>query len=31
LLRIALAVWKSGKPFDASMVGQKSQMTPKTA
>lgn len=31
LLRIALAIWKSGKPFDASMVGQKAQIVPQTA
>jgi transposase len=31
LLRIAFAIWKSGKPFDASMVGKKPQITLQTA
>jgi hypothetical protein len=31
LLRIAFAIWKSGKPFDASMVGQKPQIALKSA
>lgn len=31
LLRIALSIWKSGQPFDASRVGQKPQNTPKMA
>jgi transposase len=31
LLRIAFAIWRSGKPFDASMVGQKPQVVLQTA
>jgi transposase len=31
LLRIAFAIWNSGKPFNASMVGSKPQIVPQTA